>query len=209
MTVQAFAFILAETSQCERSAVCRAQAGEGSRLRPYHVRKILFTTGRRRAPSGKGTGMPELSRFYGIVITMYSEAGGNHSLPHIHVRYGNMRAVYSLQGDLLRGKMPSKQHKLVLAWMALHEQELQENRFLAISAPPYRFPCSTAWLLNSSPLFTAKLRFARANAVAPGRRCSFCHFFVCKNTDPPQSTGLRGTSFLENRRIEPSRRRQI
>lgn len=209
MTVQAFAFILAETSQCERSAVCRAQAGEGSRLRPYHVRKILFTTGRRRAPSGKGTGMPELSRFYGIVITMYSEAGGNHSLPHIHVRYGNMRAVYSLQGDLLRGKMPSKQHKLVLAWMALHEQELQENWFLAISAPPYRFPCSTAWLLNSSPLFTAKLRFARANAVAPGRRCSFCHFFVCKNTDPPQSTGLRGTSFLENRRIEPSRRRQI
>ena len=196
-------------SQCERSAVCRAQAGEGSRLRPYHVRKILFITGRRRVPPGKGTGMPELSRFYGIVITMYSEADGNHSLPHIHVRYGNMRAVYSLQGDLLRGKMPSKQHKLVLAWMALHEQELQENWFLAISAPPYRFRCSTAWLLNSSPLFTAKLRFARANAVAPGRRCSFCHFFVCKNTDPPQSTGLRGTSFLENRRIEPSRRRQI
>ena len=209
MTVQAFAFILVETSQCERSAVCRAQAGEGSRLRPYHVRKILFATGRRRAPSGKGTGVPELSRFYGIVITMYSEADGNHSLPHIHVRYGNMRAVYSLQGDLLRGKMPSKQHKLVLAWMALHEQELQENWFLAISAPPYRFPWSTAWLLNSSPLFTAKLRFAPANAVAPGRRCSFCHFFVCKNTDPPQSTGLRGTSFLENRRIEPSRRRQI
>ena len=160
-------------------------------------------------PPGKGRSMPELSRFYGIVITMYSEADGNHSLPHIHVRYGNMRAVYSLQGDLLRGKMPSKQHKLVLAWMALHELELQENWFLAISAPPYRFPCSTAWLLNSSPLFTAKLRFARANAVAPGRRCSFCHFFVCKNTDPPQSTGLRGTSFLENRRIEPSRRRQI
>ena len=209
MTVQPFAFILSATSQCECSAVCRAQAGEGSRLRPYHVRKILFITGRRRVPPGKGTGVPELSRFYGIVITMYSEADGNHSLPHIHVRYGNMRAVYSLQGDLLRGKMPSKQHKLVLAWMALHEQELQENWFLAISAPPYRFPCSTAWLLNSSPLFTAKLRFARANAVAPGRRCSFCHFFVYKNTDPPQSTGLRGTSFLENRRIEPSRHRQI
>lgn len=93
-------------------------------------------------------------------------------------------------------------------WTSTH-YSFDENWFLAISAPPYRFPCSTAWLLNSSPLFTAKLRFARANAVAPGRRCSFCHFFVCKNTDPPQSTGLRGTSFLENRRIEPSRRRQI
>lgn len=128
-------------SQCERSAACRAQAGEGFRLRPYHVRKILFTTGRRRAPSGKGTGMPELSRFYGIVITMYSEADGNHSLPHIHVRYGNMRAVYSLQGELLRGKMPSKQHKLVLAWMALHELELQENWHLASSkCACYRIP---------------------------------------------------------------------
>ena len=209
MTVQAFAFILVAMSQCECSAVCRAQAGEGSRLRPYHVRKILFITGRRRAPPGKGTGMPELSRFYGIVVRMYFDDDQQHSSPHIHVYYGSMDASYSLQGKLLGGKIPPKQEKLLLAWIALHEQELQENWFLAISAPPYRFPCSTAWLLNSSPLFTAKLRFARANAVAPGRRCSFCHFFVCKNTDPPQSTGLRGTSFLENRRIEPSRRRQI
>ena len=88
-----------------------------------------------RSSSPREGGARRLSRFYGIVITMYSEAGGNHSLPHIHVRYGNMRAVYSLQGDLLRGKMPSKQHKLVLAWMALHEQELQENWYPAISVP--------------------------------------------------------------------------
>ena len=77
--------------------------------------------------------MPELSRFYGIVITMYPASDSKHSLPHIHVRYGSMKAVYSLQGDVLRGKMPSKQHKLVLAWMALHEQELQENWYLALS----------------------------------------------------------------------------
>ena len=128
-------------SQCERSAVCRAQAGEGSRLRPYHVRKILFATGKRHMLPGKGTEYARAQSFYGIVITMYSEADGNHSLPHIHVRYGNMRAVYSLQGDLLRGKMPSKQHKLVLAWMALHEQELQENWYLASSkCACYRIP---------------------------------------------------------------------
>lgn len=34
LTVQAFAFIVGATSQCERSASCRVQAGEGSRLRP-------------------------------------------------------------------------------------------------------------------------------------------------------------------------------
>lgn len=97
--------------------------------------------GKAACAAWEGAGMPELSRFYGIVITMYSEAGGNHSLPHIHVRYGNMRAVYSLQGDLLRGKMPLKQHKLVLAWMALHEQESYEDRYLASSkCACYRIP---------------------------------------------------------------------
>ena len=110
--------------------------------------------------------MPELSRFYGIVITMYSEADGNHSLPHIHVRYGNMRAVYSLQGELLRGKMPSKQHKLVLAWMALHELELQENWYLRTSPPLRRFPCSTAYSLGTRPAFAAKTRFVSVNAAA-------------------------------------------
>lgn len=171
-------------SQCERSAVCRAQAGEGSRLRPYHVRKILFITGRRRVPPGKGTGMPELSRFYGIVITMYSEAGGNHSLPHIHVRYGNMRAVYSLQGDLLRGKMPSKQHKLVLAWMALHEQELQENWYLGISRALRCFPCSTVYSFNTLPPFAAKTQLVPVNAAAPERRCFSWHTPENKNHRP-------------------------
>ena len=114
-------------SQCERSAVSRAQAGEGSRLRPYHVRKILFITGRRRAPPGKGTGMPELSRFYGIVVRMYFDDDQQHSSPHIHVYYGSMDASYSLQGKLLGGKIPPKQEKLLLAWIALHEQELQEK----------------------------------------------------------------------------------
>ena len=186
-----------------------SKQAKGPAFGPYHVRKILFITGMRRRAAGKGIVVPELSRFYGIIVTMYVEVGSPHSLPHIHAKYADKKAVYSLEGQVLRGGLPIKQHKLMQAWIALHEQELQDNWFLAISAPPYRFPCSTAWLLNSSPLFTAKLRFARANAVAPGRRCSFCHFFVCKNTDPPQSTGLRGTSFLENRRIEPSRRRQI
>lgn len=118
-------------SQCECSAACRVQAGEGSRLRPYHVRKILFITGRRHRAVGKGIAVPELSRFYGIVVRMYFDDVDRHALPHVHVQYGGEEAVYSLQGQLLRGELPSKQHKLVLAWMALHESELQENWYLA------------------------------------------------------------------------------
>lgn len=72
---------------------------------------------------------------------MYAETGSRHSLPHIHVRYGDMKAVYSLQGELLQGKLPLKQGRLLLAWMSLHEQELQENWYLAMNkCACYRIP---------------------------------------------------------------------
>lgn len=136
-----FAAILVATSQCERSASCRVHVGEGSRLCPYHVRKILFTTGRRCYAAGKGIAVPELSRFYGIVVRMYFDDDGKHSLPHLHVFYGSMDASYSLQGKRLGGKIPPKQEKLLLAWMALHEQELVENWYLAkTTGECYRIP---------------------------------------------------------------------
>ena len=88
---------------------------------------------------GRGRSMPELSRFYGIVVRMYFDDDQQHSLPHVHVYYGSMDASYSLQGKLLGGKIPPKQEKLLLAWIALHEQELQENWYLLISGLLHRF----------------------------------------------------------------------
>lgn len=75
--------------------------------------------------------MPELSRFYGIVIRMYFNDTGQHSLPHFHVSYADAEAVYLLDGTLIDGELPPKQDKLVVAWAALHEQELEENWRLA------------------------------------------------------------------------------
>ncbi len=40
--------------------------------------------------------MPELSRFYGIIIRMYFEVGGQHHRPHFHAYYGDDVAIYSL-----------------------------------------------------------------------------------------------------------------
>ena len=111
--------------------------------------------------------MPELSRFYGIVVRMYFDDDQQHSLPHIHVYYGSMDASYSLQGKLLGGKIPPKQEKLLLAWIALHEQELQENWYPTTSAPAYYSPWSAARLSNPLPPLTAKLRFVSDNAAAP------------------------------------------
>jgi hypothetical protein len=71
--------------------------------------------------------MPALSMFYGIVIRMQSEKGGKHNLPHLHAIYGDHEMVLSLEGETLEGDLPSRQKKLVLAWIALHEDELKAN----------------------------------------------------------------------------------
>ncbi len=77
--------------------------------------------------------MPELCRFYGVVVTMFFEDAGQHSTPHFHARYGTDSASFSLEGDLLAGSLPPKQTKLVVAWAALRRQELEENWYLAQS----------------------------------------------------------------------------
>ena len=70
--------------------------------------------------------MAEVSRFYGIVITMYSEAGERHSTPHLHARYSGSRATLRIAtGDPLAGSLPRAQLRLVQAWVELHRPELQ------------------------------------------------------------------------------------
>ena len=40
--------------------------------------------------------VPKLSRFYGIIIRMYVEAGGPHYRPHFHAYYGDEVAIYTM-----------------------------------------------------------------------------------------------------------------
>lgn len=69
--------------------------------------------------------MPELCRFYSIVIKMvYSDDVQQHHRPHFHVYYGEYEASVSVDGELLAGSLPVKQLKLVQAWAAIHEEEL-------------------------------------------------------------------------------------
>lgn len=70
--------------------------------------------------------MPEVSRFYGIVVRMYS--GGEHPPPHFHVQYGEQRATISIDAfDILEGGLPARARKLVHEWARLHQHELREN----------------------------------------------------------------------------------
>jgi hypothetical protein len=72
--------------------------------------------------------MPELSRFFGIIIRMYMEIGAPHHLPHFHAYYQDDEAVFSLQPiDLTAGSLPRRQRRLVEAWAELHEAELLDD----------------------------------------------------------------------------------
>ena len=64
---------------------------------------------------------------FGIIVRMQSEKGGRHNKPHIHAIYGNEEVVVGIDGEVLEGKLPNKQMKLLLAWMAIHEEELNAN----------------------------------------------------------------------------------
>ncbi len=69
--------------------------------------------------------MPFISEFFGIKIYMYWD---EHAPPHFYAEYANMKALISIRDAVvMKGMMPSRQLKLVLAWCELHEQELLEN----------------------------------------------------------------------------------
>ena len=69
--------------------------------------------------------MPELSRFFGIIIRMYMEADVPHHTPHFHAYYQDDVAVFSLDPiELIAGSLPRRQKRLVEAWAELHQAEL-------------------------------------------------------------------------------------
>jgi len=81
--------------------------------------------------------MPEVARFYGIVIKMLFSDDVQHNKPHFHVYYNDYSASVGIDGELLSGSLPVKQLKLVLAWAALHEDELYTAWNKAVRNEPF------------------------------------------------------------------------
>jgi hypothetical protein len=78
--------------------------------------------------------MPVISMFYGLIISMYYLDTKQHKLPHIHVKYGEMEAVYTIpEGNLLEGSLPSNKGKLIEAWIEIHKEDLMANWQLAVT----------------------------------------------------------------------------
>ncbi len=67
--------------------------------------------------------MPEISRFYGIVIKMYHN---DHSPPHLHAEYGGAEMVVGIDTlAVIAGKLTPRATGLVMEWAAQHQLELQ------------------------------------------------------------------------------------
>lgn len=57
-----------------------------------------------------------------------------HHLPHIHIRYAGAKASIAIEdGRILAGSVPSKQLKLVQAWIEIHKDELFADWELAVA----------------------------------------------------------------------------
>nr|VFJ44044.1 MAG: protein of unknown function (DUF4160) [Candidatus Kentron sp. DK]VFJ53526.1 MAG: protein of unknown function (DUF4160) [Candidatus Kentron sp. DK] len=66
--------------------------------------------------------MPEITRFLGIIISMYFD---EHNPPHFHVRYNEYRASMGIRDlNLIEGSLPARVRGLVAEWAELHQDEL-------------------------------------------------------------------------------------
>ena len=80
--------------------------------------------------------VPEISRFFGIVVAMYYD---DHPPPHFHVRYGEHRAILEIDtAAVLFGDLPYRVLGMVVEWAASHRAELEENWGRARARAPLR-----------------------------------------------------------------------
>ena len=78
--------------------------------------------------------MPEISRFFGIIVAMFYN---DHAPPHFHVRYGDQKAIIAIETlRIIGGELKPRALALVVEWATLHQDELRQDWQLARSMQP-------------------------------------------------------------------------
>jgi hypothetical protein len=68
--------------------------------------------------------MPEISRFYGIVVFMnYND----HDPPHFHARYQDQEVAIDIQTGFVRGSMSRRALRMLFEWSETYREELMRN----------------------------------------------------------------------------------
>jgi hypothetical protein len=68
--------------------------------------------------------MPELSRFFGIIISMFYR---EHGPPHFHATYGEHQVAVEIESGVVNGPFPPRALQLVQEWRLIHKAELHED----------------------------------------------------------------------------------
>ena len=70
--------------------------------------------------------MPEICRFYGIVIKMFFKPK-EHEPSHLHALYGEHIGIFDLKTlKMTEGDLPTRAQQLVQEWMSEHQDRLLE-----------------------------------------------------------------------------------
>lgn len=78
--------------------------------------------------------MPEISRFFGIVIKMFFN---DHNPPHFHAEYGDDAAEFDIRDlTVLGGRLPPRIVGFVVEWGLLHQQDLLDDWNRATAKQP-------------------------------------------------------------------------
>ncbi len=68
--------------------------------------------------------MPEIARFYGIIIKIFF---GDHPPPHFHAVYGEHNAVFNIETlEVIEGDLPDRAGQLVSEWAQAYQKELKQ-----------------------------------------------------------------------------------
>ena len=68
--------------------------------------------------------MPEVSRFYGLVIKIFYD---DHNPPHFHVEYGEYEVLVAINTlAIMSGRLPARALGMATEWASLHQRELRD-----------------------------------------------------------------------------------
>jgi len=78
--------------------------------------------------------MPEICRFYGIIIKMYFD---DHNPPHFQAEYSGHEALIDVSTmTVFSGRLPTRAQALVIDWATLHQEDLRSDWQKAKSFEP-------------------------------------------------------------------------
>jgi hypothetical protein len=70
--------------------------------------------------------MPEISRFYGIVIKMFHN---DHQPPHFHAEHGEDQMIVAIETlGVIAGKLRPRATGLVMEWASQHQDVWEQAR---------------------------------------------------------------------------------